>query len=270
MARLAYCNSFDAVCLCGVSFSRTVDPCTFVALRRLTKLRRQNELVGTILLWGCATHGAAPRRSTTCCFFTNDRNASGKPNNRRFLFAKASAYTGTEAPCLNLNTLSQDDHGATAHVAMQLWDTAGQERFRSMAPMYYRGATAAVIVFDVTKKGSWENLETWRSDLLSYAESGVEICIAGNKSDQPCASTLNLEICRAKCREWGASLHFTSALSGCASLRRCKVATIRTRDGVEDLFYTVAQRAFRQASQKQRINVPKKSVLIRQPASVCC
>lgn len=86
--------------------------------------------------------------------------------------------------------------------------------------MYYRGATAAVVVFDVTKQGSWENLETWRSDLLSYAESGVAICIAGNKCDKTCASTFNLEGCRAKCREWGASLHFTSALSGCASLRR--------------------------------------------------
>ena len=43
-------------------------------------------------------------------------------------------------------------------VSVQIWDTAGQERFRSMAPMYYRGAKAAVIVFDVTVDGGFEKV----------------------------------------------------------------------------------------------------------------
>mmetsp|Transcript_24684 Transcript_24684/g.81850 ORF Transcript_24684/g.81850 Transcript_24684/m.81850 type:complete len:98 (-) Transcript_24684:704-997(-) len=47
-------------------------------------------------------------------------------------------------------------------VALQLWDTAGQERFRSMAPMYYRGATAAIIVFDSSKEFAWDAIKTWQ------------------------------------------------------------------------------------------------------------
>ena len=47
-------------------------------------------------------------------------------------------------------------------VSLQLWDTAGQERFRSMAPMYYRGATAAIIVFDTSKDSAWDTIKTWQ------------------------------------------------------------------------------------------------------------
>ena len=42
-----------------------------------------------------------------------------------------------------------------------LWDTAGQERFRSMAPMYYRKASAAFLVYDITKYSTFENMKTW-------------------------------------------------------------------------------------------------------------
>jgi small GTP-binding protein len=45
-------------------------------------------------------------------------------------------------------TVTLDD----ATVKFEIWDTAGQERYRSLAPMYYRGAAAAVVVYDITKK----------------------------------------------------------------------------------------------------------------------
>ena len=44
---------------------------------------------------------------------------------------------------------------------LQIWDTAGQERFRSMAPMYYRNAKAAILVFDVTKEQSFLKVKEW-------------------------------------------------------------------------------------------------------------
>ena len=48
---------------------------------------------------------------------------------------------------------------------MQIWDTAGQERFRSMAPLYYRGAVAAILVFSITDEGSFEKLKEWVREL---------------------------------------------------------------------------------------------------------
>lgn len=46
-------------------------------------------------------------------------------------------------------------------IKFEIWDTAGQERYRSLAPMYYRGAAAAVIVYDVTSKESFEGARSW-------------------------------------------------------------------------------------------------------------
>ena len=42
-----------------------------------------------------------------------------------------------------------------------MWDTAGQERFRSMAPMYYRNANAALLVFDITQQSTFTSIKSW-------------------------------------------------------------------------------------------------------------
>ena len=70
----------------------------------------------------------------------------------------------------------------------QIWDTAGQERYRSLAPMYYRGAAAAVVVFDVTNKETFEGAKTWVTELKRRGDSGVVIALAGNKCDLPTRS----------------------------------------------------------------------------------
>ena len=58
-------------------------------------------------------------------------------------------------------------------------------RFRSMAPMYYRGAKAAICVFDVTNEDSLNRVATWLRDLKAHADPHCVICIAGNKADKP-------------------------------------------------------------------------------------
>lgn len=52
----------------------------------------------------------------------------------------------------------------------KVWDTAGQERFRSMAPMYYRNANAALLVFDITQYGTFEAMKTWVKGKILIAE----------------------------------------------------------------------------------------------------
>ncbi|ORX89279.1 ras-domain-containing protein [Basidiobolus meristosporus CBS 931.73] len=68
-------------------------------------------------------------------------------------------------------------------VRLQIWDTAGQERFRSMAPMYYRGANAAIIVYDITSKKSFDEIETWVQELRRNMADDLIIHIVGNKFD---------------------------------------------------------------------------------------
>jgi len=68
-------------------------------------------------------------------------------------------------------------------VKMEIWDTAGQERYRSLAPMYYRGAKVAFIVYDVTNKDSLDKAKGWIEEVRIRGESDVIIVLFGNKMD---------------------------------------------------------------------------------------
>ena len=64
----------------------------------------------------------------------------------------------------------------------EIWDTAGQERYRSLAPMYYRGAKAAVIVYDITDEDTFKGAKTWVSEIKKKSENCL-ILLVGNKVD---------------------------------------------------------------------------------------
>jgi len=66
---------------------------------------------------------------------------------------------------------------------LQIWDTAGQESFRSITRSYYRGAEGALLVFDVTHRTSFLQLDGWLDDLRAYCEDGVIVTVIGNKID---------------------------------------------------------------------------------------
>ena len=68
-------------------------------------------------------------------------------------------------------------------IRFEIWDTAGQERYRSLAPMYYRGAVAAIIVYDITNLDSFEGAKTWVEEIQKRGASNCVIALAGNKSD---------------------------------------------------------------------------------------
>ena len=68
-------------------------------------------------------------------------------------------------------------------VKVQVWDTAGQERYRSITNAYYRGAEGILIVFDVTNKESFKNIENWIKEVTVFTGNDVVIVSLGNKSD---------------------------------------------------------------------------------------
>jgi len=68
-------------------------------------------------------------------------------------------------------------------VKFEIWDTAGQERYRSLAPMYYRGAAAALVVYDITSYDSFRGAKTWIEELQRQGSSDIVIGLAGNKCD---------------------------------------------------------------------------------------
>ena len=68
---------------------------------------------------------------------------------------------------------------------MEFWDTAGQERYRALAPMYYRGARAAFIVYDITNKDTLQNAKFWIREVTKKGEPGCILVLLGNKLDIP-------------------------------------------------------------------------------------
>ena len=72
-------------------------------------------------------------------------------------------------------------------VTLQLWDTAGQERFRGLGSAFYRGADGCIIVYDVTVRSSFDNVENWKNEFLAHGaiknSSDFPIAVVGNKID---------------------------------------------------------------------------------------
>jgi len=68
-------------------------------------------------------------------------------------------------------------------IKAQIWDTAGQERYRAITSAYYRGAVGALLVFDISKKQTFENVDRWLTELRDHADSNIVIMLVGNKCD---------------------------------------------------------------------------------------
>ena len=79
--------------------------------------------------------------------------------------------------------LTQKCNLPTRTIKFEIWDTAGQERFASLAPMYYRNAQAALVVYDITKASSLTKAQHWVAELQRQASPGIVIALVGNKSD---------------------------------------------------------------------------------------
>lgn len=68
-------------------------------------------------------------------------------------------------------------------IKLQIWDTAGQESFRSITRSYYRGAAGALLVYDITRRETFNHLTTWLEDARNHSHSNMTIMLIGNKSD---------------------------------------------------------------------------------------
>ena len=99
-------------------------------------------------------------------------------------------------------------------VNCQIWDTAGQERYRSMTKAYYKGALGALIVYDITKKFTFENIENWIVELKNSADKKVSIILIGNKNDLENERVVKKEEAENKAKEYGIAFLETSALNG--------------------------------------------------------
>lgn len=115
-------------------------------------------------------------------------------------------------------------------IKYQIWDTAGQEKYHSLAPMYYRGAAAAIVVYDITKRSTFETLKAWVKELQQLGPPDIIICVCGNKADLKDQREVDSADAKRYAQEIGAIFFETSAKSGDASGK------------VQDMFVDVARK----------------------------
>ncbi|KAL3535761.1 hypothetical protein ACH5RR_004222 [Cinchona calisaya] len=100
-----------------------------------------------------------------------------------------------------------------ATVKFDIWDTAGQERYHSLAPMYYRGAAAAVVVYDITNTDSFERAKKWVQQLQRHGNSHMIVVLVANKADLNSDRTVENEEGENYAKENGLLFFETSAKS---------------------------------------------------------
>ena len=99
-------------------------------------------------------------------------------------------------------------------IKAQIWDTAGQERYRSVTKAYYKGAKGALLVYDITRKSTFENIDNWLIDLRTNADKDILILLIGNKSDLSDKREISEEEARTKAEQYNIAFLETSAKSG--------------------------------------------------------
>lgn len=121
-------------------------------------------------------------------------------------------------------------------IKAQIWDTAGQERYRAITSAYYRGAVGALLVYDIAKHLTYENVERWLRELRDHADANIVIMLVGNKSDLRHLRAVPTDEAKAFAEKNNLSFIETSALDS---------------TNVETAFHNILTEIYRIVSQKQ-------------------
>ncbi|KAJ5322991.1 hypothetical protein N7452_011280 [Penicillium brevicompactum] len=120
---------------------------------------------------------------------------------------------------------------------LSLWDTAGQETYKSITRSYFRGASGALLVFDISRRSTFTSCTQWLQDLRQIAEDGIVVILVGNKSDLSGAESGSnqRQVTQEEAEEW----------CRMNNVVRYVETSAKSGDGVERAFLEVAERIYR-------------------------
>ncbi len=99
-------------------------------------------------------------------------------------------------------------------IKLQIWDTAGQERYKSITSAYYKGSKGAFVVYDISRKSTFDNVDKWIDELKNHGSEDVFIMLVGNKSDLKDKREISEEDVQKKAQLYNVAFCETSALEG--------------------------------------------------------
>eukprot|EP01006_Ploeotia_vitrea_P053368 TRINITY_DN67780_c6_g5_i1.p1 TRINITY_DN67780_c6_g5~~TRINITY_DN67780_c6_g5_i1.p1 ORF type:complete len:224 (+),score=1.36 TRINITY_DN67780_c6_g5_i1:23-673(+) len=120
-------------------------------------------------------------------------------------------------------------------IKLQIWDTAGQESFRSITRSYYRGAAGALLVYDITRRETFQSLTSWLEDCQANSHANMTIMLIGNKSDLEDQRQVSRAEGEEFAKEHGLIFMETSA---------------KTAHNVEEAFIGTAERIYKKVQDK--------------------
>ena len=122
---------------------------------------------------------------------------------------------------------------------IQIWDTAGQELFRSITRSYYKNCVCSCVVYDVTKRSSFDNVKNWIEDCKKHSPKTVSLVLIGNKIDLEESRQVSYEEGNACAKKFGMVFLETSAKTGKnineIFLQSCKEIVENMKKGFYDL-----------------------------------
>lgn len=165
-------------------------------------------------------------------------------------FGSRIVTVGPPAPSLSSTAPSGSPLSSQTRKRMKLslWDTAGQETYKSITRSYFRGASGALLVYDITRRSSFESATAWLHDLRQIAEEGIVVILVGNKRDLASASTVD----DVKAVDKGLAKENKRAVTVEEAEEWCKVngvmryveTSAKSGEGVERAFLDVAERIY--------------------------
>ncbi|EOY05072.1 hypothetical protein QUC31_016957 [Theobroma cacao] len=139
-------------------------------------------------------------------------------------------------------------------VKAQIWDTAGQERFRAVTSAYYRGAFGALLVYDISRRATFDNVARWLDELNSHSDTTVARMLVGNKCDLENIREVTLEEGKSLAEAEGLFFIETSALDS-TNVRTAFEIVIR------EIYNNVSRRVLNSDSYKAELTVNRVSLV---------
>ncbi|KAK9733981.1 hypothetical protein RND81_04G105600 [Saponaria officinalis] len=155
------------------------------------------------------------------------------------LHTKATIGVEFQTVCVDING---------KEIKAQIWDTAGQERFRAVTSAYYRGAVGALVVFDISRRTTFDSVHRWLDELNTHCDTAVARILVGNKCDLENIRQVSVDEAKSVAESEGLFFIETSALDSTNVKTAFEIA-------IKEIYNNISRKLLNSESYKAELSV---------------